>query len=132
MTINWDTVASMVQDKLLGVLKDKGLAFVKENQADAIALGEDTVRGVLLQEYDKLTPIIPPLNPDATPVEISVREAILFERDSAFALVAAAELADRQAVDALRKKAVNAALGIAGTAAGIASTAAITALLKGK
>lgn len=94
------------------MLADAASKFVKDNQEDAIQLGEDVVKAVLFTQVYASDVVIAPLSVGATLADIRDREATLAKRSAAFQLVAKAEKENSLRVKALKQKATDTALSV--------------------
>lgn len=119
MKIDLKAMGPQMAQQLEDLLKKASIQFVKDNAQDALDLSEDVLQGLLMQEIDKVLPMIPPLSANPTPAEIDNREALCTARDTMFATVAEADVTNQERINALRSKAASVAASVAKGAASI-------------
>jgi hypothetical protein len=104
--------------QLVAVLTQEALNFVKDNQADVIALGPDIVKALMDNAiYEQIS--IPKLPVDASIQMISDRELLLAKRASISALIAKAQLEDSVRLQKLQKGITDTAIKIASIFVGV-------------
>ena len=113
MKIDLKSLGTETAQALEDLLKNASIQFIKDNEQDALELGEDVLNSLLMQELDKVLPMIQPLSENPTMDEIAAREAKLKARDTLFATVAEAAEQDQERINALRSKATATALSVA-------------------
>ena len=113
MKIDLKSLGTETAQALEDLLKNASIQFIKDNEQDALELGEDVLNSLLMQEIDKVLPMIQPLSENPTMDEIAAREAKLKARDTLFATVAEAAEQDQERINALRSKATATALSVA-------------------
>lgn len=89
---------------LLVLLEKAATKFVEDNKDTAIGLTEDEIKGILFNAM-LITPSIPEIPEDATPVQLKAIASILKARAAAFALTMEAQKARNVSTALLEKNA---------------------------
>lgn len=117
----------VVLDSFVKLLAREAASFVKSNQDDATALGEDVVKAILAVCVRDHMPVITPAG--ETLESVMLREELLQARSVAFQLIEKAERENAERVARVRANAVGVAGKIAASAASLLAGVAVKVLL---
>lgn len=109
---------------LLKLLTESAEKFVKDNQADALEIGEENAKAILEAHFYAAIEI-PELAGDMTMEEMALFESILKKRDAATAFIAAAQKSNNLAQQRVAKAAAKVGTTIGLTALGLVVKALI-------
>lgn len=109
---------------LLKLLTESAEKFVKDNQADALEIGEENAKAILEAHFYAAIEI-PELTEDMTMEELALFESILKKRDAATAFIAAAQASNNLAQQRVAKAAAKVGTSIGLTVLGLTLKALI-------